>query len=61
MKLIAAVSFVAILSGCAAIHDAKDEQRIERYSRTCEKLGYAKESAQFQDCVTKMVAARQSR
>lgn len=61
MKFIAAVSFAAILSGCAAIQDAKDEQRIERYSRTCEKLGYVRDTAQFQDCVTKMVAARQSR
>jgi hypothetical protein len=50
MKFIAAVSFAAILSGCAAIQDAKDEQRIERYSRTCEKLGYVRDTAQFQDC-----------
>jgi hypothetical protein len=52
---------VVMLGGCSAIQDVKDDMRIDRYTRTCEKLGYAKDSEEFRDCLTKMVAARQSR
>lgn len=52
---------LVFLAGCTAIQDAKDDMRIDRYTRTCEKLGYQKDTEEFKGCLTQMMANRQAR
>jgi hypothetical protein len=50
-----------LLSGCAAIQDAKDEMRVERYARTCAQLGHTPGTEAFRECQTKLMAGRIAR